>query len=199
MTRQTARSGEAEIETPRLRIIRFTLQQLTLRYVAWLNDPLVVQYSEQRHSKHTIESCRQYMESFEGTPHFFWAILLKGPQGEHIGNINAYVDRPNSVADVGILIGEKSRWGRGYGLESWMGVCDYLLRVRGIRKVTAGTIAANEAMRAIMRKAGMVDDGARARQYLWGHQEVDAVYAALFREEWLARHPNGPFEEEQTR
>ncbi len=195
MTHRTPASGGSDIETPRLRIVRFGAAHLTPRYVAWLNDPVVVQYSEQRHRRHTMESCRQYMESFEGTPHFFWAILLKEPQGEHIGNINAYVDTANSVADVGILIGEQARWGKGYGLEAWLGVCDFLLRERGLRKVTAGTVAVNGAMRTIMKKAGMVEDGGRARQYLWNGKEVDAVYGALFRETWIAKHPRGPFGE----
>jgi [ribosomal protein S5]-alanine N-acetyltransferase len=170
------------LETARLRIVPFSEVHLTPRYVGWLNDPEVVRYSEQRHRAHTIESCREYWRSFAGTPHRFWAILVSaGPLG-HIGNINAYVDGKNLAADVGILIGEKGAWRRGYGLEAWRAVCGYLLETAALRKVTAGTMAANKGMLRIMEKSGMVDDGRRIRQCLFESREVDVVHGALFSE-----------------
>lgn len=169
------------IETPRLRIVSFSEKYLTARYVGWLNDPSVVCHSEQRHRSHTLESCRQYWQSFTNTPHHFWAITARDPDMGHIGNMNAYIDKMNSVADVGILIGERAVWGKGYGLEAWVAVCDYLLRDVGMRKVTAGTIAANRGMLRIMEKAGMVPDGRRIRQCLVDGTEVDVIHTALFK------------------
>jgi RimJ/RimL family protein N-acetyltransferase len=169
------------IETPRLRIVPFSEKYLTPRYVDWLNDPMVVRYSEQRHKKHTLESCRQYWQSFIDSPHIFWAMTAIEPPLGHIGNMNAYIDTANSVADVGILIGERTVWGKGYGLEAWVAVCNYLLRDVGMRKVTAGTITANKGMMRIMEKAGMVADGRRIRQCLVDGAEVDVIHAALFK------------------
>lgn len=168
------------IQTPRLRIIPFSEKYLTPRYVGWLNDPMVVRYSEQRHKKHTLESCRQYLRSFADTPHYFWAMTAINPSTGHIGNITAHIDKMNSVADIGILIGECNIWGKGYGLEAWVAVCNYLLRDVGIRKVTAGTIASNTGMIRIMEKARMVADGRRIRQCVVDGLEVDIIYTALF-------------------
>lgn len=183
----------APIETPRLRIESFSEMFLTERYVGWLNDPEVTRYSDQRRRRHTLESCRDYLASFENTSNYFWAIIVRDdPQG-HIGNINAYVEEHHSVADVGIMIGERQAWGRGFATEAWLGVCDFLLRESNIRKVTAGTITLNEPMLRIMRKTGMVDDGRRIRQQVCEDQEVDVVYGALFRDDWLKKHPQTPF------
>jgi len=184
------------LATPRLRIVPFTEDYLTPRYVAWLNDPEVVRYSDQRHRRHTLASCRAYWQSFAGTPHYFWAIVARaaGPAGcgpgtgLHIGNINAYVDVVHAVADVGILLGERRVWGQGYGSEAWIAVCHYLLDEAGMRKVTAGTLAVNTAMLGIMRRAGMVEDGRRQRHCLCEGRAVDVVHAALFRE---GRHRKG--------
>jgi RimJ/RimL family protein N-acetyltransferase len=171
------------IETGRLRIEPFSQEHLTPRYVGWLNDPEVVRYSEQRHRTHTLEGCRRYFESFRDTPHFFWALVVKdGPAG-HIGNMNANVNVENRLADVGILIGERAAWRRGYGLEAWRAVCGYLLGAAGMRKVTAGAMAANTAMLSIMRRSGMAEDGRRIRHYLLDGREVDIVHAALLREQ----------------
>ncbi len=169
-----------EIDCDRCRLRPFSERYLSERYVGWLNDPEVVRQSEQRHRRHTLESCRAYMRSFEGTPHYFLAIVAKDAALGHIGNINAYVDQANRVADVGILIGEKAVWGKGYGSEAWIAFTRYLLDTVGLRKVTAGTLATNHGMLSIMRHAGMQIEATRRRQALLDGEEVDVVYAALF-------------------
>ena len=172
------------LETPRLRIVPFCELYLTPRYVAWLNDPDVVRYSEQRHRVHTLESCRSYWLSFSGTPHYFWAIIVADGTLDHIGNINAYVDQENLLADVGILIGEKRAWRKGYGLEAWRAVCGYLLGRGGMRKVTAGALAVNTGMLKVMEQAGMVEDGRRYRHYIFEAREVDVIHGAIFRQDF---------------
>jgi len=168
------------LETHRLKLIPLTEEYITPRYVAWLNDPVIVRFSEQRHKKHTLESCRKYWQSFTGTPHYFWAVTTIDPNIGHIGNMNAHIDNMNSVADVGILIGERILWGRGYGTEAWIAVCNYLLRDIGIRKVTAGTLAVNKGMLRIMKRTGMVTDGRRIRHRVVDGSEVDIIHTALF-------------------
>jgi ribosomal-protein-alanine N-acetyltransferase len=172
------------LETERLRLVPFTDDaHLTPRYVAWLNDSEVVRYSELRHSTHTLDLCRDYLHSFAGTPHYFWAITTRDASFDHIGNITAHVDEPNRVADIGILIGEKEAWGKGYGTEAWCAVCKWLLQTGGMRKVTAGTMALNHGMLAIMRHVGMEEESRRRQQFLLHGRPVDLVQCAAFRRE----------------
>lgn len=177
------------IVSARLRIIPFGEQHLTDRYVGWLNDPNVVRYSEQRFATHTIESCRAYWASFRDTPHYFWAIELSEGDipGKHIGNINAYLETRHGLADLGILIGDREIWGKGYGTEAWVAVCDWLFNNAGVRKITAGTLACNHGMRSIMSHAGMVDDGQHFRHYLFEGEEMDVIYRAVFAKDWINR------------
>jgi RimJ/RimL family protein N-acetyltransferase len=178
------------LETARLRVEPFAIDRhLSARYVSWLNDPQIVEFSEQRARVHTLESCRQYAESFVGTPNHFWAVVAADESLGHIGNLSAYVDATHGVADVGILLGERAAHGRGYAAEAWMAVCDFLLRAAGLRKVTAGALSVNTSMLRLMARVGMADDGRRIRQCLWNGTEVDVVHAALFRTVWLARFP----------
>ncbi len=169
------------IETTHLKIVPFSEEYLTPQYVSWLNNPEVVRFSEQRHRIHTLESCREYMKSFDDTPNYFWAVVAKDSELGHIGNMNAYVDVNNSVADVGILIGEQRAWRKGYGSEAWIAVCRYLLHEANIRKVTVGTLLVNSAMLGVIRRAGMAEDGRRIRHCLFEGSEIDVIYAALYR------------------
>jgi len=169
------------IEPNKLRIIDFTEKHITQTYIGWLNDKEIVKYSELRHSTHTYESCYQYWKSFYGTAHLFCAIeVFQEGAWMHVGNINSYINEKNKIADIGIIIGEKSVWGKGYGLIVWKAVCNYLFIERKMRKVTGGALSTNKAMLKIMQRVGMIEDGTRVRHYICEGQTVDVCHYALF-------------------
>ncbi len=172
-----------EQRTARTAIVPFATQHLTETYVGWLNDPAVVRYSEQRHRTHTIASCRAYAESFETSDDSFSAIEADGLG--HIGNLVVVRDPANRTADMSIMIGNRDAWGQGYGSESWGAVLSHLLSTEGLRKVTAGTMAENTGMLAVMTKTGMTVEGRRPRQFLLDGHDVDLVYAAAFADSWV--------------
>lgn len=167
------------IKTARLILEPFSGKHLSEKYVSWLNDPEVVKFSENRHQIHTLESCSQYVESFKGSNNFLWAIKL-ADNGEHIGNINAYWDINNNVADLGIMIGERGAWGKGFGYEAWQAVCDYLFAEKNVRKITGGCVAKNLGMIHIMRKSQMEEDGCRKQHHLLDGETVGVIHMAVF-------------------
>jgi RimJ/RimL family protein N-acetyltransferase len=158
----------------------FEERHLTARYVAWLNEPEVVRYSEQRHHRHTLESCKVYFESFRGAADHFLAIEADDVHLGHIGNIGVSVDLPNRVADVSILVGEKRAWGTGLATVAWYGVLTELFQAQQIRKVTAGTMAVNESMLRLMSRSGMHIECVKSRQFILDGQEIDLVMASAF-------------------
>jgi len=100
------------LETRRLILEPFSDRFVTEKYISWLSNSRLMWFSEQRHRRHTFGNRRTYIASFEGSPNFLWAIVNKDPALGHVGNIFAHVDVENSLADVGILVGEKSVRGR---------------------------------------------------------------------------------------
>lgn len=167
------------LETKRLQLIPFTEEFLTERYVSWLNDSDVVRFSELRHFHQNNESCRAYLKSFQSSPGYYWAIIVKNREIAHIGNITVNVDEPNQVADIGILLGEKQSWGAGFGLEAWSAVCRYLQTNPKIRKITAGAMESNTAMLRIATKAGMVEEARRPGHFLLDGKPEAVVYWVL--------------------
>ncbi|MFH1019056.1 MAG: GNAT family protein [Pseudomonadota bacterium] len=169
-----------DIVTERLLITPLGKEHISSKYLGWLNDKDLMRYSEQRHRNHNSQSCLEYLRSFEDSPHHLWAIIEQQDGLGHVGNINAYVNEQNLLADIGIVIGERNAQGRGYALEAWRAVSAYLFDKVGIRKISAGTLAANTPMLKLMRQAGMVEDGIRKRHFLCDGQEMDVVHMALF-------------------
>ncbi len=165
------------LETPRLRLEPFAEAHLTPRYVAWLNDPEVVRYSEQRHQTHTLESCRDFVATFADGPNGLWAIIETTQGLGHIGNISTEVDPAAGTGDIRILIGERDAWGLGLGAEAWIRVMAHLFQELGLKRVTAGTLEENHGMRRIMAKAGMTETHRAPGPTPVDGRAMDAVYA----------------------
>lgn len=164
--------------TPSISTAHLSLRPLTKvvsRNIAWLRDPEVVRYSEQRHRTHTISTQLHYINSFGGKSHL-WGIYLV-ETGDHIGNLSAVHDEPNNVSDVGIMIGDRRCWGKGYGTEAWVRACGWMLDRDGgdIRKLEAGCARNNEAMLKIIRGTGFTQEGERLNRFLFEGNPISAL------------------------
>ena len=166
------------LESERLRMRAFTPEDIQANYVAWLNDPQVVQFSNQRFLKHTTSSCRHYLDSFTNTANRFLAIEDKLTQAL-IGTLTMYINPHHQTADVGILIGNTNHWGKGYGYAAFALAVESLLQAK-LRKVTAGTMACNLGMIKVMEKCGMSLEATCKAQEMLDGQAVDILYFAKF-------------------
>lgn len=163
------------------RLVLRPLQKASPKQVAWLRDPEVVRYSEQRHRNHTLSTQLRYVLSFSGRS-TFWGIF-RADGGDQIGNITATVDEPNNVADLGILIGEKEAWGKRYGMEAWGAVCGWLLHAdgAGVRKIEAGCMHVNEPMIKIIRKSNFQLEGERKNHFILNGAPITAALFGRFK------------------
>lgn len=89
----------------------------------------------------------------------------------------------HGTADIGLLLGNRTYWRQGLGLEAWSAVLQALLQKPGLRKVTGGTARTNIGMIRIMEKSGMCLEAVKQRQELIDEQEIDLLYYARFSEE----------------
>jgi RimJ/RimL family protein N-acetyltransferase len=174
--------GPVRIESAKVRLQSFTADDVTPEYLGWLNDPVTMRYSNQRFRRHTRESSLAYLESFGGSPNLFLSVRRRS-DGLAVGTMTAYLAEPHGTADMGILIGERSCWGQGYGLDAWQSLLNWLLRDCGLRKVTAGTLDCNTAMLRLMEKSGMHHEGSRRRQEIVDGVAHDLLYFARFRDD----------------
>lgn len=156
-----------------------TAADIGATHVGWLNDPIVVRYSNQRFRRHSIASCLAYLRSFEGTANGYWSIR-RLEDDLPLGTLTAYRAPQHGTADVGILLGERQVWGQGYGQEAWNLVLDALAREPGLRKLTCGTLANNGAMRRLAERAGMHVEGVRRAQEVVDGLPEDIVLYARF-------------------
>lgn len=157
----------------------FAVGDIAERYVSWLNDPEVVRFSNQRFARHDETSCRAYLDSFTGKKNQFLAIR-RATDSMLIGTMTAYISEHHGTADIGIMLGDRTSWGQGYGFDAWTTLMDWLALQPGMRKLTGGTMDCNIGMRRIMERAGMHQEATRVAHELLDGQPRDIVLYAKF-------------------
>jgi len=82
--------------------------------------------------------------------------------GQHIGNCVYYdVDEYHGEAELGILIGERSYWGRGYGTDAVTTLLDYLFRRTKLTRIHLKTLQSNIRAQKCFGKCGFIPCGCR--------------------------------------
>lgn len=169
----------AGLRGERVALQLFGPEDVTDEYVAWLNDPEVTRFSNQRFRTHTRGSCEAYLASFVGTENLFVSIR-DAATGDAIGTMTAYPNPQHGTCDVGIMIGARPYWGGGYGQEAWNLLTGWLLGQGGVRKLTAGCLALNGGMVRLMERSGMTREAVRVAQEIVDGKPQDIVLYARF-------------------
>lgn len=153
-------------------------------YYRWMNDPEVTQYLESRFYPNSLEGLREYVASKLGDrDNVFLAIVLKDGD-RHIGNIKlGPINWIHRFADVGILIGEKDCWGKGYATEAIRLVVDYAFRVLNLHKLTAGCYELNQDSIKAFQKAGFAVEGIRKYHFYYKGVYIDDILLGMINPE----------------
>ena len=157
----------------------FQDNDITNEYIGWLNDDEIVKYSNQRFLEHTKKTSKIYLESFHSSDNLFFSIKTL-EDNISIGTITIYINKNHKTADIGILIGKKSCWGKGMGLDAWNTCITWLFDKKNIRKITAGTLDLNLGMISIMKKSGMQQEAVRSKQEYCNGDNRDILYFSKF-------------------
>ncbi len=90
-----------------------------------------------------------------------------------------HLDPAAQTAELGITIGEREYWGRGYGRDAVRLLIEYAFRIRNMRKVWLRVQANNARAIRSYESVGFVEEG-RQRAQVWCDGEyVDLVYMGL--------------------
>jgi len=120
-----------------------------------------------------------------------FAVLDEG--GELIGMISYYNWSPErGTVELGVYIGERSLWDRGYGTEAVRTLLDHLFQTTGLRAMYLNTYATNARARASYRKIGFETVGTMRKYSSRIGYYID-VQMRLTREDFVARYGLGQF------
>jgi len=142
-----------DLQSERLTYRRVSQEHVSEAYVSWINDIEVNMYLETR-GNYTLSLLKEYIQNQYSKEVYFWAIHLKDSDN-HIGNIKIDpINTQNNSGEYGILIGDKSSWGKGYGKEASNTIINYCFEELKLSKITLGVIEDNTNAVNLYKKIG---------------------------------------------
>ncbi|WP_114744798.1 GNAT family N-acetyltransferase [Falsibacillus pallidus] len=133
-----------------------------------------------REETHTwIEMCINKTNGYEQK-----AILAE--DGKHIGWIDLKnIDRLNKHAELGIAIGDKNYWGRGYGLSAMHEMLHWGFKYLDLNKIWLRVEVDNDKAIKSYKKMGYVDEGVLRQDRFRNGEYVDRLRMSILKEEFF--------------
>lgn len=166
-----------------LREVRLT--DVNETYYKWMNTPEITQYLESRFFPQSIENISDFVkEQIENQRVVFLAICLNENE-LHIGNIKlGPIDWVHRFAEVGIMIGDKASWGKGYGNEAIGLVKTYAFKTLNLHRLVANCYQVNQGAIKAFQKNGFEIEGVWKKHHFCNGKYTDAILLGILNPIW---------------
>lgn len=157
-------------------------KHVTMGYYEWLMDPLINQYLEVRFTHYSVDELRAFVKEInQSKTDYMFAMITKEKQ--YIGNIKiGAINWHHRTAEVGLLIGDKDAWGKGFGTEAVKLITKYGFDVLNVRKLWAGAYAENMGSVRAFIKNGYSEECRRIKHFFSNGTYVDDIMLCKFNE-----------------
>lgn len=114
--------------------------------------------------------------------------IRKGKAWKLIGNCGVFdIEPANRSAELGIMIGDKGEWSKGYGAEAMTLLLQHCFETLNLHRAQLKVYAENVRAVRSYEKAGFALEG-RMREAVYKHGKYDDVLVmSVLRSEWLSR------------
>lgn len=173
-----------QIKGQRIFLRQLVEENVSEDYLGWMQDPLVTRYLESRDQTQTLDTLRAFVRNLNSSPrdYLFGIFLVQGD--EHIGNIKiGSIREPHRSADLGLIVGRRSAWGKGYGTEAIALATRHAFEQLGLNKLWAGMYAENLGSYRAFIKAGYREVGRFRQHILFDGRYIDSILVEKCRNE----------------
>lgn len=166
----------------RIRLDPFNAGDVGPHYLRWMNDPEVNRYLESRFAPVTMEDLTAFVEGARKDPGARLFRIVLSEDDRHIGNLKlAPILWPHRSVELGILIGEKDCWGKGFATEAIALGVRFAFKTLGLRRVTAGCYGSNLGSVRAFEKVGFDVEGRRPAHLFDEGEYVEKILLGLSR------------------
>jgi RimJ/RimL family protein N-acetyltransferase len=117
-------------------------------------------------------------------------LAIEAEDGTHIGNCGLHrISRQSRKAELGIMIGDKRYWGRGYGTDVVKTLCAFGFVQLSLQRIELGVFSHNPRAQRCYEKAGFRHEGVFRRSIYKAGEYRDEVRMAILREEFIELFP----------
>ena len=176
-------SGTVRMETKRLVLRPYVIEDADAMFRNWANDPQVTKYLTWEPHK-DVEETKQILEgwikSYESKDFYTWAIARKEDEGNVIGSIAVpQLDQKAGRVTVGYCLG-RNWWGHKIMKEAFAELIRFFFEVEGANRVEALHDIRNVNSGKVMAACGLKKEGT-LRRYGWNNQGIcdECIYGMV--------------------
>lgn len=180
--------GTVQLETPRLILRRFTVDDIEAAFRNWTGDDKVTEFLRwptHRDISVTERVLKDWIENYKDDSFYQWAIVPKD-LNQPIGTISVVgMDERTEKLHIGYCIGSRW-WHKGYTSEAFSGIIPFLFDEVKTKRIESQHDPANPHSGNVMKKCGLKYEGT-LRKADWSNKGiVDACMYGLLAEEYTA-------------
>ena len=162
----------------RSRIVLKTLspENVTQNYLGWMRDEDIIQFMECREKTYALEGLKDYTRMVGESHNDFLFGIYTSDDNVHIGNIKiGEINQLHKFGNLGLMIGGKIFWGKGYGTEAVKLATEYAFHKLRLNKLLAGIYENNTGCYKAFLKAGYNEVGRLKKHRLYKDEYVDQI------------------------
>lgn len=180
--------GTIKIETDRLILRRFKIEDADVMYRNWASDDEVTKYlTWPTHANVNVTRMvlEDWIQKYNNPDFYNWAIELK-QIGELIGNLSVVKhEEKTGSATIGWCMG-KRWWGQRIMPEAARAVLQFLFEEVGFNRIAAKHDKENAKSGRVMQKIGMIREGTLRASGKNNQGIVDEVYYSILKDDYEA-------------
>lgn len=178
--------GTQNIETERLLLRRFSIDDADAMYNNWASDPEVTEFlTWPAHDSVNVSKAvlEDWISSYKEKDYYQWAIVMKEYGMDPIGSISAvYLNDDIDMVHIGYCLG-KDWWHQGIMSEALKAVMDFFFDKVGVNRIESRHDPRNPHSGMVMEKCGMRYEGTLRESDRNNKGICDASWYALLRTE----------------
>lgn len=154
-------------------------------YVRWFNDPEVTDMLGDSRLPFSEWKERDWIEEQLAPKDDKRAFTVLTKKGRPIGNAGFNdIDYQNKYAVLGIAIGEKDFWDKGFGEDTIVTLMKFGFEELGMHKIELGVHSTNKRAIACYKKCGFVLEGREREHDFYRGKYIDSLRMGILRKEW---------------
>jgi RimJ/RimL family protein N-acetyltransferase len=155
------------------------------KFTEWLNDLEIMINLQLYNSVITVEQEKELLEKLSKEHNYS---IIEIETNELIGNCGFIdIDHLNQTAEVGIFIGNKNYWNKGYGTEALKLLLDYGFKALNLNNVLIRVYSFNERAIKCYEKTGFKIIGKRREALRCGNKTYDILYMDIISKEYYEK------------
>jgi [ribosomal protein S5]-alanine N-acetyltransferase len=174
----------AYLESERFYYTELCEDDVTEKYVEWMNDIDVSRFLESDVEQYTLSIIKNYVREIKNKANVYLFGIYDKNKNEHIGNVKINCSSEyHKRGDIGIIVGDKNYWGQGVATESVRTITAFGFREMGLYRITAGCNSVNVGSIKVFEKAGYSVEGVIRKDNVFNGGRVDGILLGVLCDE----------------